>query len=90
VGWDCPAARRETTGRALNREWESDSELPRFVALLRMATGPVERGAEHCGQPMGIEELEELSESQFFDASVKARCILSCRECGHIAWGWFD
>jgi hypothetical protein len=72
------------------RSWESGDELPRFVSLLRMATGPLERDALHCGQTMGIEELEELTEAQFFDANVKARCILACRECGYIAWAWFD
>jgi hypothetical protein len=39
---------------------------------------------------MVLEELEELDEDKFFDADVKARCILACRQCGHIAWGWFD
>jgi hypothetical protein len=67
-----------------------DSALPRFVMLLRMADGPVVRDAEHCEQPMVLEELEELDEDKFFDADVKARCILACRQCGHIAWGWFD
>jgi hypothetical protein len=70
--------------------WEVSDELPRFVSLLRMASGPVERDAEHCDQQMGLEELEELTEEQFFDAKVKARSILSCRKCGHIAWSWFD
>jgi hypothetical protein len=70
--------------------WEDESELPRFVALLRMADGPVGIKDRHCGEALVLEELEELTESQFFDASVKARCILTCHRCGHIAWGWFD
>ena len=69
---------------------EDSAELPRFVALLRMAHGPVEQGAEHCGELMALEELEDLGEEGFFDASVKARCILTCRQCGQVVWGWFD
>jgi hypothetical protein len=69
---------------------EDSTELPRFVALLRMAHGPVENDAEHCDIPMSLEELEDLGEEGFFDADQKARCILSCRQCGHIAWSWFD
>ena len=69
--------------------WMDDDELPRFVSLLRMAHGPVDRDEEHHGEPMALEELEDLGED-FFNADVKARCILTCRECGLIAWAWFD
>ena len=69
--------------------WMADDELPRFVSLLRMAHGPVDRDAEHHGERMAIEELEDLGED-FFNADVKSRCILTCRECGLIAWAWFD
>jgi hypothetical protein len=70
--------------------WEYEDELPRFVSLLRMASGPVERNELHCGEAMAIEELEELTDEQFFNAATKSRCILSCRNCGYIAWAWFD
>jgi hypothetical protein len=70
--------------------WEDESELPRFVALLRFADGPVNLADVHCGEILSLEEMEELDEDKFFDASVKARCILSCHRCGHIAWAWFD
>ncbi len=70
--------------------WENEDELPRFISLLRMAHGPVDRDEVHCEIPMALEELEELTDEQFFDADVKARCILSCHACGQISWAWFD
>ncbi len=70
--------------------WEDVDALPRFVSLLRMAHGPVDRDEVHCEIPMALEELEELEDGQFFDPTVKARCILSCRACGQISWAWFD
>jgi hypothetical protein len=69
---------------------EHNDELPRFISLLRMAHGPVDRDEQHCGVQMVIEELEELTDEQFFDAEAKARCILTCRECGQVSWAWFD
>jgi hypothetical protein len=70
--------------------WEDESELPRFVALLRFADGPVSLTDAHCGETLSLEELEELEDENFFNPAVKARCILSCHHCGHIAWAWFD
>lgn len=70
--------------------WEDVDALPRFISLLRMAHGPVDRDELHCEIPMALEELEELEDGKFFDPKVKARCILSCRACGQISWAWFD
>ena len=39
---------------------ENVDSLPRFVSLLRMAHGPVNRDEVHCDIQMALEELEEL------------------------------
>ena len=70
--------------------WENVDSLPRFVSLLRMAHGPVNRDEVHCDIQMALEELEELEDGDFFNPDVQARCILSCRACGQISWAWFD
>lgn len=65
-----------------------EGELPRFVELLRLSSGPIEEGFEHCGQRPEVDELEDL-DTLVADTS-RMRAIFQCRCCEAFFWGWWD